>query len=149
MYKTYYIDKKCKSKYLAKGLCSTGCGNKLFTKTLCDECRKRKSMRQNPIRKGKRRTLVDNGFCAENCGKKLSTKWYCRECANKHIERGKIRYRANLIENRAKALAHAHKRNFGGLRPTVLDRDKYSCQICGYSKKVIVHHIDENPKIML
>jgi len=38
---------------------------------------------------------------------------------------------------------HHNLKNFGGNRERALERDKYTCQICGSGNKLMVHHIDE------
>jgi 5-methylcytosine-specific restriction endonuclease McrA len=40
---------------------------------------------------------------------------------------------------------YQYKRNFGGARRSILERDRYSCRICGNDrqKSLVVHHKDD------
>ena len=138
--------KKCKAKYAAKKVCSTGCGRPLKSKIYCSECLIKKSTKQNPKRNKMRWNLIHNGLCYMNCGRKLFSKWLCRKCLNNKNIYYKKKYHADRTKYRTEALKRAHNKNFSGLRDSVIERDKHSCQVCGYSNKIIVHHIDENPK---
>ena len=100
----------------------------------------------NNWRQRTRQHLIEKGLCSE-CGEKpLATKWRCRPCADKMNQYAMNHYYKNHKENKIKHLKHSHNYRFGGLRGKVLERDHHQCQICKYSKKIIVHHINENPK---
>jgi len=93
-----------------------------------------------------RHKLVAKGLCSNNCGRPLAIKWFCRECADK-VNQYARNCRNNKIDiYRQKANIRNHKIRFDGLYEKVIERDKHSCQICGYSDKVRIHHINENDK---
>lgn len=139
--------KKMQMKYLSKGLCSYGCGEILKSKTLCSNCLIKKSTRQNPIRYKRRKYLIENGLCYTDCGRNLFSKWLCKECLDKKNSDYVRKYHENKQKHRIDSLARQHKKNFGGLRPMILERDKNICQICFRGNTtMLVHHINEDPK---
>lgn len=130
-----------------KGLCATGCGRPLRTKWACAECSTKASFKNNKLRNKKRLNLVNKGICSnDSCGKPLSTKWTCRECADKINQYAKNWWNKDIKKNREDKKNLTHKYRFGGFRKEVVDRDSHSCQVCGYDKKIVVHHINEDNK---
>ena len=100
----------------------------------------------NNWRKEQRKQFIKQGLCSNGCGRKLILKWFCRECADK-INQYARNCRNNKIEiYRERAKIRNWKNRFGGMRAKVIERDKHSCQICGYYHKIRIHHIDENNK---
>lgn len=86
----------------------------------------------------------------------------CSLCNNKHEAKGLCKkhylkaYRDDP-KNRKRAIQQKHdwyeknkdlevmklkreQRNFSGKRETVLARDNYTCQLCGHTKQLVVHH---------
>lgn len=146
MTKAYEITKRSRDKNISKGICANGCGRPLRTKNLCDECSKRASFKNNKIRNKKRLELVNKGLCSNDCGRPLVLKWFCRECGNKVNQYARNWWLKDIVENRIKKNNHIRKYRFGGLRDKIIERDKNICQICFRNAKIVVHHIDENPK---
>jgi 5-methylcytosine-specific restriction endonuclease McrA len=142
----YEITKRYQEKQTAKGLCVNGCGRKLKTSRHCSECAEKASKNTISRRNEQRLKFINQGLCSEGCGRPLVLKWTCRQCADK-INRYSRQCRLNNIDKYKKvALKGSHHRRFGGLREQVIERDNKSCQICGYSSSIVVHHINENPK---
>lgn len=92
--------------------------------------------------------------------------WYLRN-KERLLQRQKLRrqipekrkqdnetHRLWVIHNLEKSHQYKQKNKnetrFGGNRLVVLERDKYSCRICGTKEKLVIHHLDstENRKKM-
>ena len=92
-----------------------------------------------------RRGYIAQGRCS-SCNKPpLASKWYCKKC----LEKLKIAHRKFYYKNH-EAIKKRHRtynwnKRFGhGTREKVVERDNHTCQICGYNKRIRVHHINEN-----
>lgn len=92
-----------------------------------------------------RQNLIKKGLCCNCCKEPLYSKWYCKKCLEKLRVAGKKCYYKNHEKNKEKRKHRNWQKRFGGNRTKVIERDNHSCQICGYNKKVRVHHINENP----
>lgn len=144
----YQITKRYQEKQMAQGLCVNGCGRPLKTTRMCSECAKKSSYKNNRVRNKRRLELIKNGICSTlNCNKPLATKWLCEDCRKKLAIYARNWFKKDIIGNRKKAVFASHKERFSGLRPAVVERDKNTCQMCfDASRKIVVHHINENPK---
>lgn len=64
-------------------------------------------------------------------------KWY-----GKNKDKRKVYTKKYRVEKRKLFEEYKNFYRFGGQKNIVLERDKYTCQSCGNSKKLIIHHID-------
>jgi 5-methylcytosine-specific restriction endonuclease McrA len=117
---------KCRERYrkkAASGYCSrNGCWNVVASgASRCKECRVKRSVYVTQVYKDRKA----GGLCP-HCGKVPPEDGFesCSPC-------------------RASALERAHKGNFSGLRPAVIERDGGECQCCG-ENGALVHHINGN-----
>lgn len=90
------------------------------------------------------------------CGKKFTSHWkagaarFCgMSCKNAaHSDRMQRTNNPNFKGSAAKTIARQHSYNramFRYAKIATLDRDKHQCALCACTKKLHVHHIDENP----
>lgn len=106
----------------------------------------------------KKCVICNNTYEAIRCTQK-----YCSNCVDEYRKeanrikarlwygKNKNRVKNNLKKWRTKnpdivkkqLAMQANKNRFGGNRLIALERDNYTCQLCGSEEKLIVHHIDE------
>jgi 5-methylcytosine-specific restriction endonuclease McrA len=116
-------------KRIANNLC-VYCGKPKIdgTSTICRECYKRYKEGHRQSKESKQRIRKERkalGLCRE-CGNVLDTsKTECSECIQKRVARSR-RYR------------------FNGNWEKAMERDNNTCQICGETSGIQVHHIDGN-----
>jgi len=63
----------------------------------------------------------------------------CNQCGAGHTETTKL-----CATCKKRNLASQYKRNFGGHRNAVFERDGNACVVCGATSKLIVHHVNGN-----
>ncbi len=93
-----------------------------------------------------RYNLIEKGLCANCCKEPLETAWLCKKCNIKQKIASKKCYYKNHEKYKKRNRENVWQRRFGGLRTEVIKRDSHSCQVCGYNKKIRIHHINENNK---
>lgn len=113
-------NKKREDKRVAQGYCiQTSCYNIPESgKARCPSCTKRRSKYDKRIRQQR------------------NTPGICNQCGESHNEATKT-----CGPCKKKLLERQHKKNFGGNRNAVIERDEGLCQSCGKVANII-HHID-------
>lgn len=66
----------------------------------------------------------------------------CYECANKEIKRKNAQYSKNIVQKSKKRRIIVSKETYNH----VIERDKYSCRLCGSMQELQLHHIDGRGK---
>jgi len=86
-------------------------------------------------------------LCSEkHMAKGLCKKHYLEQYRNepRHKEVAKVKKAAWFQENKdlEKLKLRREQANFDGKREEVIERDGYTCQVCGATKRLVVHHKD-------
>ena len=113
--------------------CSEPTGRK--TRRYCDACRPKK---------GAGRSLIPKTCpqCSKTFEPRTSRHTYCgRDCANE----------AHSIRMRGEGNSHfkrgdSYSKLVYLIKPLILERDSGRCVVCSTDRRLVMHHIDENPK---
>jgi len=80
-----------RARHVANGLCATGCGRLLSSKTMCRVCLDKMEAGQKRHR--------EKGLCSLGCGRPLAGKTACRECLDKKRSKQKQHVASGLCEH--------------------------------------------------
>lgn len=122
--------KRCRS------MRTTKCGKLINVYQRCDSCDKLLSIPSNAKRLG-----ISTKECS-SCGKVNDVKdfqrWRCVDCGLSFFNRKEMQLKGQQRQNFLKTI----NKTWAKVRGEILDRDDYSCQICGKSNgRLDVHHI--------
>ena len=133
-----YCSKKCSDSHHAikhRRRCPV-CGKRTPKKTS-----KYCSKKCRAIRRKKDLAAKVCDFCGIEFQPKSSRAAYCsRDCANKAHSR---RMRGSGNSHYKTGTSYATW--FRSMRPVILERDRYTCAVCGNTEKLIVHHVNHVP----